>query len=212
MNTKKRIIESSIRLFNEQGLVNVRLQHIADETKISVGNLAYHFYDKEQIIEYIVSELTNLFNPITDKKEFAILTDFDTQLAKYYHLLIKYSFFFVDILEIERNYPRQYQKRTVISRKIVHQIHYWLIQNAERGILTDEPRPNHYKIIAQSIWILITFYSTRPLHHDPGRSERVFKETIWTQIVPHLTEMGKIQFDLLIEPLLDVFIPTTKQE
>jgi AcrR family transcriptional regulator len=36
-------------LFNGQGLQNVTLQQIANEASISVGNLAYHFHDKEQI-------------------------------------------------------------------------------------------------------------------------------------------------------------------
>ena len=98
MTTKEKILESSIRLFNQNGLVNVRLQHIADATGISVGNLAYHYYSKEAIIKQIVTQLNTLLEPIIDdQKKFPGLMDLDTQLARYYHLLMKYSFFFVDI-------------------------------------------------------------------------------------------------------------------
>ena len=41
--TKQKIVHASIKLFNENGVANVRLQQIADEIGISVGNLAYHF-------------------------------------------------------------------------------------------------------------------------------------------------------------------------
>ena len=51
-NTKQKILNSAINLFNKKGLVNVRLQHIADESDISVGNLAYHFYSKKAIIQF----------------------------------------------------------------------------------------------------------------------------------------------------------------
>jgi len=83
MKTKDKIIVSSIRLFNANGMVNVRLQHIADDAGISVGNLAYHYHSKEAIIIEIVDQLTELLDPIIDEnKEFPGLMDFDTQLAK----------------------------------------------------------------------------------------------------------------------------------
>ena len=51
--TKQKIIQSAIELFNEKGLTNVRLQHIADKAGRSVGNLAYHFPNKRAIIQVI---------------------------------------------------------------------------------------------------------------------------------------------------------------
>lgn len=47
--TKQRIILNAKKLFSQNGIANTRLQQIADETGISVGNLAYHFPNKEEI-------------------------------------------------------------------------------------------------------------------------------------------------------------------
>lgn len=209
MTTKEKILESSIRLFNQNGLVNVRLQHIADATGISVGNLAYHYYSKEAIIKQIVTQLNTLLQPIIDdQKKFPGLMDFDTQLARYYHLLMKYSFFFVDLLELKRNYPKQYIVRKQITENITNQIHNWLKRNELNQILISELRPDHYMIIAHTIWMIITFYLTRPIDHgSPEDSERVFKEMVWSQILPHFTDAGRLEFDLLIERLLDSFTP-----
>lgn len=209
MTTKEKIIKCSIKLFNMNGLVNVRLQHIADEAGISVGNLAYHYYSKEAIMIKIVNQLTELLDPIIDeKKEFPGLMDFDTQLAKYYHFLIKYSFFFIDLLEIKRNYPKLYDKCKLITHHISEQIHHWLIQNEKNGILINELRPDNYRIVAHTIWMIITFYLTKPVDHgSPEDSERVFKEVVWSQILPYFTEAGRLEFDLLIERLLDSFTP-----
>ena len=209
MTTKEKILESSIRLFNQNGLVNVRLQHIADATGISVGNLAYHYYSKEAIIKQIVTQLNTLLEPIIDdQKKFPGLMDLDTQLARYYHLLMKYSFFFVDILELKRNYPKQYIVRRQITENITNQIHNWLKRNELDKILISELRTDHYMIIAHTIWMIITFYLTRPIDHgSPEDSERVFKEMVWSQILPHFTDAGRLEFDLLIERLLDSFTP-----
>ena len=50
--TKGKILEKAILLFNERGIPNVKLQHIADACNISVGNLAYHFKFKEDLITH----------------------------------------------------------------------------------------------------------------------------------------------------------------
>jgi len=214
MKTKQKIIASSIKLFNQNGLTNVRLQQIADDVGISVGNLAYHYYSKEAIVNEIDQQLSELIAPVIDENlSFPNLMDFDTQLARYYHLLMNYSFYFLDLLEIKRNYPKLYTKRKNYINQIITQIGNWFEQIKEQGILKSEPRQRHYKIIAHTIWMIITFYMTQPIDHGkPEDSERVFKEMVWSQVLPHLTEAGRMEFDILIERLLDSFTPKEKME
>ena len=212
MKTKQKIIASSIKLFNENGLTNVRLQQIANDVGISVGNLAYHYYSKKAIVNEIDQQLSELIAPIIDENlSFPNLMDFDTQLARYYHLLTNYSFYFLDLLEIKRNYPKLYTKRKNYINQIITQIENWFELTKTQGILKSEPRLRHYKITAHAIWMIITFYMTQPIDHGkPEDSERVFKEMVWSQVLPHFTEAGRIEFDILIERLLDSFTPKEK--
>ncbi|MFF7706436.1 TetR/AcrR family transcriptional regulator [Pseudomonas sp. NPDC007930] len=50
MKTPERIVQASLRLFNDQGERAVSTNHIAAHLEISPGNLYYHFANKQQIV------------------------------------------------------------------------------------------------------------------------------------------------------------------
>lgn len=49
-DTKERIIDTAIRLFNESGTASVSTNHVAGAMSISPGNLYYHFRNKDEIV------------------------------------------------------------------------------------------------------------------------------------------------------------------
>lgn len=51
VNTRERILQASLALFNAQGLAAVSTHRIAAELEISPGNLHYHFKTKQLIVE-----------------------------------------------------------------------------------------------------------------------------------------------------------------
>ncbi len=92
-STRQRIILHAEKLFFQYGIANVRLQQIADETGISVGNFAYHFNNKEAIVEdvykSVVDELSDI---LIICKISPRLSSFDTKFSRLYKFMRKIFF------------------------------------------------------------------------------------------------------------------------
>lgn len=207
-STKQKILDVAIKLFNEKGLVNVRLQKIADESGISVGNLAYHYYSKKAIIQAIDAELGNELELLLSvDQNFPSLIDFDNHLGRYFFVLNQYSFYFLDLLEMERAYPKMHAKRLTYLEKMIIQIKIWLQLNSEKGIIKPEQLERQYLHTAESIWMIITFWLTqRQVRGKTEIGEGHFKEFIWNQLVPLLTEAGWMEFEAVILPQLKFYL------
>ncbi len=100
--TKQRILDASLALFNAQGEPNVTTNHIADELEISPGNLYYHFRNKDDIIEQIFVRFeermdTALAAPGDRLPE---LEDVWLQLHMVFECISEYRFLYRDIVEI----------------------------------------------------------------------------------------------------------------
>jgi len=206
--TKQKILKSAIKLFNEKGLVNVRLQQIADHSGISVGNLAYHYYSKKAIVRAIDEQLgQELELVLATNQNFPSLIDFDNHLGRYFFVLNQYSFYFLDLLEMERAYPKMHAKRVTYLEKMIVQIEKWLQLNAEKGILKPELLDKQYQHTAESIWMIITFWLTqRQVRGKTDIGEGHFKEFIWNQLIPLLTDAGWMEFEAVILPQLKFHI------
>ena len=204
LNTKQKILNAAIQLFNEYGLANVRLKQIADKTDISVGNLAYHFRNKEAIVEAVVDDLEGeVMDILSNYRRFPNLMDFDIQLSKYFNFISNYPFYFLDLLEIERTYPEIHTNRQHNAAKMVHQFRNRFDFNEQRGIIKEEPRNGIYDSIANTILTTITFYTPQNMIRGNGQIyESNFKEMIWNQIYPYFTTEGIAEFEQLIVPIL----------
>lgn len=205
LSTKQKILDASIKLFNENGLANVRLQQIASEIGISVGNLAYHFRNKEAIIDAINENLNKeILSVLSQYRVYPNLIDFDVQLTKYFEFLQKYPFYFIDLLEVKRSYPEVGKNRTQSISKMVSQIRKRFDFNLSRGLMKPEPRPGIYDSVAESIWSLIAFSVPQSMVRGNGNKIKLekFKAMVWNQIFPYFNERGIAEFEQLIVPLL----------
>ncbi|RMF21394.1 MAG: TetR/AcrR family transcriptional regulator [Deltaproteobacteria bacterium] len=101
-SNRERIIEASLRLFNEKGARNVTTNHIAAHLGISPGNLYYHFRNREEIIRALYETGAEEARSGLTLPEGGRLSAAD--LGRYYltgiEVVWKYRFFFRDIDEL----------------------------------------------------------------------------------------------------------------
>ena len=100
--TRQRILDASLMMFNAQGEPNVTTNHIADELEISPGNLYYHFRNKDDIIEQLFARYeermdTALVSPDGRLRD---LEDIWLQLHLVFECIWEYRFLYRDLVDI----------------------------------------------------------------------------------------------------------------
>src|SRR5580765_8113335 len=104
--TKQRILLVSRDLFYEIGIANVRLQQIADAAGISVGHLAYHYKNKEAIVNAVYKEVFHDISVILKSRAAVTgLKDLDNHFEEVFEFVNRHQFCFNNLWEISRNYP-----------------------------------------------------------------------------------------------------------
>jgi len=199
-----KILNKALSLFNENGLPNVKLQNIADACGISVGNLAYHFKFKEDLIVTIADQIGAELSPIVrEDQEFPSLLDFDNQLSIYHALINKYVFFFLDVVELERTLPSIHKQRVQNIKMMITQIHQWILKNQADGVFQNEIHSDQYAHTAHAIWMLISFWMTqKKVLSKSDMDEEHFKIVVWNQLLPIFTDLGLMEYEALILPQL----------
>jgi AcrR family transcriptional regulator len=100
--TRQRILDCALAMFNAQGEPNVTTNHIADELEISPGNLYYHFRNKDDIIEQLFGRYEERIGAAMAVPEGRLpnLEDIWLQLHLVFECIWDYRFLYRDLVDI----------------------------------------------------------------------------------------------------------------
>ena len=100
--TRQRILDASLAMFNAQGEPNVTTNHIADELEISPGNLYYHFRNKDDIIEHLFGKYEERIDAALAVPSGRLpgLEDVWLQLHLVFECIWEYRFLYRDLVDI----------------------------------------------------------------------------------------------------------------
>ena len=93
-NTSERILEASLKLFNEYGFQNVPVLRIATHMGISSGNLAYHFKTKTDIVLAVFPLLEKALRDTKQREGPFLPSSAALHQIEVFHTLWRYRFFF----------------------------------------------------------------------------------------------------------------------
>ncbi|MBS4066403.1 MAG: TetR family transcriptional regulator [Chitinophagaceae bacterium] len=196
--TKQHIQDHALKLFNEKGFVNVRLQHIADAAFVSVGHLAYHFKNKDAIIEILYDELREEQEKLLNEyRVVPLFEDINNYLVATYKQQWAHIFFYIDTLEVLRAYTAIQEKHGRHIQWKLAQIKNMLSFNCSRGSLVSMPEMQ----LNQLAWQLRSLIDVWPyLTKIEGRKEasvQHFLSDIWGIFSPFFTDMGHREYQQL---------------
>ena len=120
--TRERILEASLRLFNDFGEPNVTTTLIADDLNISPGNLYYHFHNKDEIVEAIFAgferEIEEILSVPTHRQ--AHVDDIWLFLHLLFEHIWKYRFFYRDLNDLlTRNRTLEIHFKRILAHKVL---------------------------------------------------------------------------------------------
>ncbi|MCX7033531.1 MAG: TetR/AcrR family transcriptional regulator [Arenimonas sp.] len=100
--TRQRILDTALGMFNLQGEPNVTTNHIADELEISPGNLYYHFRNKDDIIEQLFARYEERMDTalVSPEGRLRDLEDIWLQLHLVFECIWEYRFLYRDLVDI----------------------------------------------------------------------------------------------------------------
>ena len=111
MKTKELVKRKAMELFNRNGVRNVTLREVAKALDKSYGNITYHFKTKNDLILELyedmkeeTQEILNAFDPQN------LLSGILDAPRTTFAISMKYLFFYVDYVEIRRNFEAVYAR------------------------------------------------------------------------------------------------------
>ncbi|SNY94980.1 TetR/AcrR family transcriptional regulator [Flagellimonas pacifica] len=202
-STKKRILNVSRQLFNEQGYSNVTIRMIALELKMSSGNLNYHYKKREDILEALYFEMVAEFDERINtlgQKDFTleiVKNDIQTSMQR----MVDYCFFWTDLYNLLRlnkkvktHFDRAYQNRINGSLFLLNFL-------TEKGLLRNFEWPLESQFLAERMvsfgntWLYNTFLYTKKINATYIDKQA---NNLLSMLYPYLTELGKKEYKKLL--------------
>jgi AcrR family transcriptional regulator len=156
--TRERILETSLAMFNAQGEPNVTTNHIADELEISPGNLYYHFRNKEDIVEQVFARYEARMDQtlLVPEGRLPNLEDVWMQLHLVFECMWDYRFLYRDLVDIvSRNRKLKAHFARILNRAATSAGEV-LRGLAAAGIM--RATPDEIRATAENVLLVATFW------------------------------------------------------
>lgn len=160
LRTRDRILEASLRLFNDEGEPNVTTVDIANELDISPGNLYYHFKGKEALIEALYDHFDSQMSDFLHAPVEAALNLEDNWYYLYvlFEEIYQFRFFYRNLNDLLQRYPalrKRFRRLLELKRRTAKAI---AVDMASQGVL--EISPEALDRLADSITMILTYFMT----------------------------------------------------
>jgi AcrR family transcriptional regulator len=204
--TRQRILDTSLAMFNTQGEPNVTTNHIADELEISPGNLYYHFRNKDDIIEHLFARYEERMDGALAAPSGRLpeLEDIWLQLHLVFECIWDYRFLYRDLVEILSRNRRLRMRFARILKRADDRAHLVMRGLSQAGIM--RASADELDAAATNILVLATFwlnYASVRGDKDEHAAIRSGIVQVMMLIAPFLRDAERVHLNTLTRAYVD---------
>jgi AcrR family transcriptional regulator len=152
--TVGRILNASLRLFNEHGFQNVSAAQIAREIGISGGNLAYHFGSKHDIVKAFFPLLSEEVRGAKQPEGPFLARDAAYRQITIFHMLWRYRFFFNGLIQLLHSEPSLRREYGQLQEGVLDSIEGLFEELVSQGYFRRPKAPLSTRLVALNLWMV----------------------------------------------------------
>lgn len=195
MKTKEHIKKEGLQLFNEFGVKNITLRHIAEKMGKSYGNVTYHFKTKKDLIRCLyddyLKDMDAMILEISSNQEHLFKKVLNPKLS--FALSLRYLFFYKDLVEVKRSYPEIFLE--IEKNNELRKQSYLELLNILKQInfLREDLGDDELMYLMELSGIVRTFFFIQSDYSELLKPNAIkkFSRNLNQLLVPYLTEKGK---------------------
>ena len=160
IDTKSRILDAALPLFNEQGTANVTTNHIAAALNMSPGNLYYHYRNKAEIVRGLFARIAGEWatNYAVSPGTMPNIAMMEAMVAGNFDIQARYRFFFRDLtllLNADPQLAAAYQANRAAG---IGNTRFLINLFTQAGVLTPIGDDEALDDLAQLLWLVGDFW------------------------------------------------------
>ena len=192
LSTKDKILQEATAYFNRIGFGAGSLFELAKEIGMSRGNLAYHFKDKDVLLEAIAKQMWDKMQIERSKsRQLPSFENLHNEIQLYYRFQKQYAFIFLDTQVLKhpavKKQFREMTEQTVAANKAA------IAFAIKLGNMHPEAVPGTYHNISFIVWMLTFYWLSQQIVRGEKTGEDGEK-MVWSILLPHFTDKGVESF------------------
>ena len=204
--TRQRILDASLMMFNAQGEPNVTTNHIADELESSPGNLYYHFRNKDDIIEQLFAGYEQRMDTalLAPSGRLPGLEDVWLQLHLVFECIWDYRFLYRDLVDILSRNRRLRMRFARILKRADEQAHTVMRGLVQAGVM--RASADEVDAASTNILVIATFwmnYASARGDKDERASIRDGIVQVMMLIAPFLRDAERVHLNTLTRAYIE---------
>lgn len=197
MDTKERILNVALDLYNDKGINTITSRHIAAEMGISPGNLHYHFRHTDEIIVCLYNRLAEGFDAIIGSLGSLKAVNLDTIkvfVDRSFELAYTYRFIFLHFVEIGLRIPAIKKEYFVLTRRREKEFLAFFEQFKVAGIFRPDLPESVLQALVTQIFIVGDFWLSNnelTLKLKGRKATKHYRDVFFSMFYPYLTESAR---------------------